>query len=163
TALRGDRTARGTRAALVAAVLLLPGAVQAGAAQRARARAAARERRRQRWERFTASAETRWSAARSRAAQQWEKRRATADPRAWAAARAWASREARGERRRRRGARRVQRGMEQVQRAVTAGRCRRFARPAALAGFLDGVGLWLWESQGGLFSTQDWVVTAFGW
>lgn len=157
TALRGDRTARGTRAALVAAVLLLPGAVQAGAAQRARARAAARERRRQRWDRFTASAETRWSAARSRVAQQWEKRRATADPRAWA------SPEAREERRRRREARRVQRGMEQVQRAMTAGRCRRFARPAALAGFLDGAGLWLWESQGGLFSTQEWVVTAFGW
>ncbi len=156
TALRGERTARGTRAALVTAVLLLPGAVQAGAAQRARDRAAARLRRRQRWERFTTSVEAGWSATRDRMARQWERRAATAP-------REWASPEAREERRRRREARRVQRGMDQVQRAMTAGRCRRFARPAAVAGLLDGVGLWLWESQGGLFTSQEWVTAVFGW
>ncbi|WP_234401780.1 protein kinase domain-containing protein, partial [Thermobifida halotolerans] len=121
TALRGDRNARGTRAALVATVLLLPGAVQAGAAQRARDRAAARARRRRRWERFTASVEAGWSAARTRASRQWERRRFPGSPPDGADPRA----AERAERRRRREARRVQRGMDQVQRAMSAGRRRR--------------------------------------
>lgn len=155
TALRGDRTARSTRAALVTAVLLLPSAVQAGAAQRARAATESRERRQQRWERFTSSVESRWSATRARLARQWEKRRTGPFE--------WHTPEAREERRRRREARRMERGMARLQRAMAVGRCRRFARPAALAGLLDGCGLWLWESQGGLFTDQEWVVTAFGW
>ncbi|TDQ52575.1 protein kinase domain-containing protein [Actinorugispora endophytica] len=167
TALRGAKGAQATNAALVTAVLLLPSAVQAGAAERDRDRAAARERRQDRWTRFTTAVGEGWTGTRSRVSGMIDERRADASGRRdgavppyspWGRPGPGDQRDAaRAERRRRREARRVQRGMDQVQRAMKAGNCRRFARPAAFAGVLDGVGLWLWESGGGLFSDQEWV------
>ncbi|GLU46003.1 protein kinase domain-containing protein [Nocardiopsis ansamitocini] len=159
TALRGAKGETATNAAVVTAVLLLPSAVQAGAVRRERERVESRARWNDRWTRLTTIATGGWRSARDRVAEAveghgpgtphspWD-RHGSADPR----------KAARAERERQRDVRRAERGMAQVKRAMNAGSCRRFARPAAYLGILDGLGLWLWQLRGdGVYSDQEWV------
>src|SRR5699024_1967757 len=67
---------------------------------------------------------------------------------------------AREERRRRKSGRQVERTMQQIERAQSAGRCRRFATPAALLGLVDGLGRAL-RPEGGFFPESASIVDAY--
>ncbi|WP_116245135.1 protein kinase [Nocardiopsis sp. FIRDI 009] len=145
----GDAIA--TRAALVTAALLLPEAVRVGGLIAARERADGRARRQDRWASLAGSARERWDGAKERWAGA-RRRRAEA---ATAPVRPdvppgvgphtgpvppGSEETARSRRAQERARRRVERTMNQIQRAMRAGRCRRFAYPAALLGLVDGLG-----------------------
>ncbi|CAL9403949.1 hypothetical protein SUDANB121_01529 [Nocardiopsis dassonvillei] len=155
------------RAALLTAVLLLPEAVRIGGSIAARERADGRARRQDRWAALTGSARARWDETRTRVSDA-RRRRAeaatgdtpvvggtapqdTARPHwnRWGAAqRPDAQDPAATRRQQERASRRVQRTMNQIQKAMAAGRCRRFAYPAALLGLVDGLGRALRPAEG---------------
>lgn len=123
TALRGKDGTVTTNAALVTSVLMLPSATRAGGVQRERDRLNGKVRR---------------QALLDRARQQIGRLSGgSAADGSEAGDRDPAARTAR-----------VERGMRQIRRAMGAGRCRRFAYPAALLGVLDGVGGRLYPAGG---------------
>ncbi|GAA4906103.1 protein kinase domain-containing protein [Streptomonospora salina] len=139
-------------AALVAASLLLPVAARLGAAERDRERAEGRARRRDRRSAFTGAAGERWRRVRARAQDPRTPPGESDTGAPWGAAPPYGPggapygrppTEAEQRKARRREARErksVERSMRQLERAEGAGRCRRFAYPAAAAGLLDGLG-----------------------
>ncbi|GAB3446951.1 hypothetical protein GCM10027570_18640 [Streptomonospora sediminis] len=137
-------------AALVTASLLLPVATRLGAVQRERDRQDSRARRRDRWAAVSGAAADRWQRVRERAGggtpaddESGGGRPGTA-PYGWAGnayGRPLTEAEQRKARRREEKERtRVNRSMRQIERAQGAGRCRRFAYPAAAVGFADALG-----------------------
>ncbi|GAA3742949.1 protein kinase domain-containing protein [Salinactinospora qingdaonensis] len=143
-----------TPAAIVTAVLLLPSAARAGAVEREQRRAATRQRWRSRWQRANGAVSQGWEGVRSR----WPRRDRDAGGPGEQAPREgrwrWRGQDEPGRERDR-----VERGMRRLQRAMRAGRCRRFAYPAAGVALLDGAGQWLWHAQG-LYSNQPWMASA---
>ncbi|MDE3720232.1 serine/threonine protein kinase [Nocardiopsis sp. N85] len=160
-----------SRAALLTAVLLLPEAVRIGGSIADRERADGRARRQDRWAALTGSARERWDETRARMADTRRRRAEAAtgdDPvidgtapqhaarrppwGGWGAAQDPNRPDQAGpegsQRARDRASRRVQRTMKQIQKAMTAGRCRRFAYPAALLGLVDGLGRALRPADG---------------
>src|SRR5690606_7477009 len=142
-ALRGAAGEIATNAALVMVALLMPVATAVGAETRRREIAEGRDRRRARWEGARAKAGTALTHVRERlpnggadrpedAGDQQRPPNAPYDP--LAARRPQTALPRTGEQRK------VDRGMRQIERAMTAGRCRRFAYPAALLGLVDGAG-----------------------
>ncbi|MFI6574706.1 protein kinase [Nocardiopsis sp. NPDC050513] len=155
----GDTVA--IRAALVTAALLLPEAVRVGGLVSERERADGRARRQDRWASLSGAARERWDGARER----WDgarRRRAqaataptrpdqppAAGPYGYGAPDPRNGEEtSRSQRAQERARRRVDRTMNQIQRAMRAGRCRRFAYPAALLGLVDGLGRVLRPDEG---------------
>ncbi|MDT0327270.1 protein kinase domain-containing protein [Nocardiopsis lambiniae] len=160
-----------SRAALLTAVLLLPEAVRIGGSIADRERADGRARRQDRWAALTGSARERWDETRTRMADTRRRRAEAAtgdDPAIGGTAPQHAARRPPwggwgaapdpnrpdqagpegSQRARDRASRRVQRTMRQIQKAMTAGRCRRFAYPAALLGLVDGLGRALRPADG---------------
>ncbi|GAA4927996.1 hypothetical protein GCM10023224_03900 [Streptomonospora halophila] len=151
TGLRRRSDALAANAALVTAWLLLPVAVRLGAAERERERQESRARRRDRWAALSDAVSDRWQRVRERAGGPGAAQPQDRAGAGWGTApyeRPGApygrpqteSEQRRARRREERERRRVNRSMQQLERAEGAGRCRRFAYPAALAGLVDGVG-----------------------
>ncbi|GAA1985379.1 hypothetical protein GCM10009799_08500 [Nocardiopsis rhodophaea] len=139
TGLRGRADEVTTNAALVTASLLLPIATAAGSAQRELERANSRARWRGRWQSTTDAVGGGWARVRERLS--------TARPTGTAGGptspapspygpQPWAGPDAQRPKERRR----ADRAMKQILRSMGAGKCRRFAYPAALLGFLDTLG-----------------------
>ncbi|MFV2197321.1 protein kinase domain-containing protein [Nocardiopsis sp. LOL_012] len=176
------REARGTdtaaaSAALVTAVLMLPEAVRIGGIVSDRERADSRTRRQDRWAALAGSARERWDGARARMATAQQRRAQAATPPTRQNPPPYpgphgtpyppyggpAQPQADPDKARRyqeRAKRRVDRTMNQIQRAMRAGRCRRFAYPAALLGLLDGLGRAL-RPDGGFYPESEFVVSAY--
>lgn len=160
------RDSLATRSAMITAVLLLPEAARVGGGIAERERADGRARRQDRWASLTGSARERWSEARRKVADARRRRAGAApnrpnDPTAphpydptGAGAPVPDAREQ--ERRRRR----ADRTMGQIQRAMSAGRCRRFAYPAALLGLVDGLGRAM-RPQEGFYPEHEFVVSSY--
>lgn len=167
------------RAALLAAVLLLPEAVRVGGSIAARERADGRVRRQDRWAALTGSARARWDETRTRVADTRRRRgeAATGDTPAaggtapqdparprwdrWGGAQRTPEQDPQATRKQQeRASRRVQRTMNQIQKAMTAGRCRRFAYPAALLGLVDGLGRAL-RPQDGFYPESAFVADSY--
>lgn len=167
-ALRDGGDPLTTRAAMLSALLLLPEAVRIGGKVQERERADGESRRRDRWAALAGSVRERWDRTRSWARQ----RRARAatflqedtdspkDPSAQAPTAKARRQRAREEQRRKRASRRVDRTMRQIERSRTAGRCRRFAYPAAIVGLVDGLGRALRPAEG-FFPESTAVVDAY--
>nr|WP_052745971.1 serine/threonine protein kinase [Allosalinactinospora lopnorensis] len=156
--LRGRAGDVATSAALITAVLLLPGASQAGAMQRRQDRENSRMRWRGRWHSITAAAGAGWSQARERSAppqQDLPGGRPAADPQSYDA-----SYRDRSDRRQQKEQQRIDRGMRQIQRAMGAGRCRRFAYPAGMLGMVEGLGRSLLPPEG-FFPNNDVVLACY--
>ncbi|WP_159941342.1 MULTISPECIES: protein kinase [unclassified Nocardiopsis] len=142
------RDALTTRSALITAVLLLPEAARVGAWISERERADGRARRQDRWASLAGSARERWSQAREgvSAARRRRAEATTAPNRPVDPTTVWPYGNAPGQepglspREQERRRRRADRTMGQIQRAMKAGRCRRFAYPAALLGLVDALG-----------------------
>lgn len=161
-------------AALLTAVLLLPEAARIGAGIAERERADGRARRQDRWASLAGSARERWDGARDRMADARRRRAeaAAGDPAVRGPQESpglrWGRRRqdpgARGSDRSRRleerSRRRVERTMQQIQKAMRAGRCRRFAYPAALLGMVDGLGRALRPAEG-FYPESDVVLDAY--
>ncbi|WP_241479663.1 protein kinase domain-containing protein [Nocardiopsis lucentensis] len=160
-----------TRAALVAAATLLPEADRVGGLIADRERADGRARRQDRWASLAGSARERWDGAKER----WEgarRRRAEAatapvrpdgPPRVDEFGRPvpqGPEETSRSRRAQERARRRVDRTMNQIQRAMRAGRCRRFAYPAALLGLIDGLGRAL-RPDGGYYPESAFVTPLY--
>ena len=173
TALRdgsgGDALA--TRGAMLTALLLLPEAVRVGGVVSARERADGRARRQDRWASLAGSARERWSGAKERLATAKQRRAEAATaptrpdvpvvPGAYGNyGEQQAPDTARTRRDQERAQRRVDRTMNQIQRAMSAGKCRRFAYPAALLGLVDGLGRSLRPSDG-FYPESEFVTSAY--
>lgn len=162
----GDAVA--TRGALLTAVLLLPEAVRVGGDVAARERADGRARRQDRWASLAGSARERWTEARGKVstARQRRAEAATAPTRPDNPAvpnpydPAGEREPQRGRRDQERATRRVERTMGQIQRAMSAGRCRRFAYPAALLGLVDGLGR-VMRPEDGFYPESAFVTGAY--
>ena len=177
------------RAALLTAVLLLPEAVRIGGSIADRERADGRARRQDRRAALTGSARARWDEMRGRVADARRRRAEAAvgdvpppgvtgrgdaarrrwnlwgtaqnpGPRVFGAQRPGAQGPETSHRRQERSAKRVQRTMKQINKAMTAGRCRRFAYPAALLGLVDGLGRVL-RPQDGFYPQNPFVIDAY--
>ncbi|WP_306368892.1 serine/threonine protein kinase [Nocardiopsis sp. CC223A] len=178
------------RAALLTAVLLLPEAVRIGGSIADRERADGRARRQDRWAALTGSARARWDETRGRISDARRRRAEAAtgdtpvvggaappdaarprwnrwgtaaqnpDPRDPGAPHPGAQNPEATRRQQERAAKRVQRTMNQIQKAMTAGRCRRFAYPAALLGLVDGLGRAL-RPQDGFYPETPFVTDAY--
>ncbi|PRX98454.1 serine/threonine-protein kinase [Allonocardiopsis opalescens] len=148
TAVRGDESEVPARAALVAAVLTLPSAVEDGARTAKERRDAALRRRR------AALAGTR-SAIEDRVRDARERLNRPDDAAGGAAGDPAEAARKRAERERAR----VRRRMRRVEKAMTAGRCRRITRPATLLAFLDGLGGML-AASGAAPTDVGWLNTA---
>ncbi|WP_026115640.1 protein kinase domain-containing protein [Nocardiopsis kunsanensis] len=172
-ALRDSGDTVTTRAAVVGSLLLLPEAVRVGAQVQERERADGRARRQDRWAALAGSVRERWSGAKASLAEAQQRRAeaSTAPERNVGPAADPARpqepvtgkerrRLAREERRRRKSDRQVERTMHQIERAQSAGRCRRFATPAALLGLVDGLGRAL-RPEGGFFPESAPVLDAY--
>lgn len=162
------RDALSTKSALITAVLLLPEAARVGARIAERERADGRSRRQDRWAALAGSVQERWSQTKDRVAAA-KRRRAEAAaastrpdaptapyPHGPAGAREAVPSPRAQERRRRK----VDRTMRQIQRAMSAGRCRRFAYPAALLGLVDGLGRVLRPPEG-FYPESGFVTSAY--
>ncbi|MFJ9552802.1 protein kinase [Nocardiopsis sp. NPDC101807] len=162
----GDAVA--ARGAVLTALLLLPEAVRVGGAVAARERADGRARRQDRWAALAGSARARWTEARGKVATARQRRAEAAtaptrpddqavpgpyDP-------SGAREPARTRRDQERATRRVERTMSQIQRAMSAGRCRRFAYPAALLGLVDGLGR-VMRPEDGFYPESEFVTGAY--
>ncbi|KOX07288.1 phosphotransferase [Nocardiopsis sp. NRRL B-16309] len=173
TALRdgsgGDALA--TRGSMLTALLLLPEAVRVGGVVSARERADGRARRQDRWASLAGSARERWAGAKERLATAKQRRveAATAPTRPDVPVvpgaygdhgQQRATETARTRREQERAQRRVDRTMSQIQRAMSAGKCRRFAYPAALLGLVDGLGRSLRPSEG-FYPESEFVTSAY--
>lgn len=172
-ALRESGDTVATRAAMVGSLLLLPEAVRVGARVQERERADGRARRQDRWAALAGSARERWSGAKASLADAQQRRAEastapernddpTTDPTRPQKPTTDAERRrmAREERRRRKAERQVDRTMHQIERAQSAGRCRRFATPAALLGLVDGLGRAL-RPEGGFFPESAPILEAY--
>ncbi|MUL40863.1 protein kinase [Streptomonospora sp. PA3] len=148
--LRRRSGALAANAALVTASLLLPVAARLGAAERDREKQENRARRRDRWAAFSDAASDRWQRVRERVGGPQAPPPEQAAP-PWGTSpygRAGSpygrplteAEQRRARRREEKERRRVNRSMRQIERAQGAGRCRRFAYPAAVAGLVDGLG-----------------------
>ncbi|MFC4561468.1 protein kinase [Nocardiopsis mangrovi] len=163
--LRG-RNETAAIAALVTATLLLPAATRSGAVQRDRDRADSRERLRGRWDAATGALGAGWARVRGHVAGVAGHRGpgtgtpGVPPPYDPYAPPTGTPEERRHLRRRQSEQKRVDRGMAQIQRAMGAGRCRRFAYPAALLGVLDGLGRWL-RADGFFPDTTTPMVSAY--
>ncbi|MFD6952439.1 serine/threonine protein kinase [Nocardiopsis sp. TSRI0078] len=158
-----------TRSALVTAVLLLPEAVRVGGAIAERERADGRARRQDRWASLAGSARERWSQVREGVSTARRRRAAAAtaptrpdDPAVppYPYGPEGAREPAPSPRKQERQRRRADRTMGQIQRAMTAGRCRRFAYPAALLGLVDGLGRALRPPEG-FYPESEFVTSAY--
>ncbi|MBR8741593.1 protein kinase [Nocardiopsis sp. MG754419] len=168
-ALRDGGDPLASRGAMLTALLLLPEADRVGGLITARERADGRARRQDRWASLAGSARARWDATKERAGSVGQRRAEAAtrpdnpaapqDPTRPQEAVTPKERR-RQERRRERDSRRVDRTMGQIQRAMRAGRCRRFAYPAALVGLVDGLGRAL-RPEEGFFPESPVVVDAY--
>ncbi|WP_431889959.1 protein kinase domain-containing protein [Nocardiopsis alba] len=164
-ALRDGDDPLSSRAATLTALLLLPEADRIGADIAERERADGRARRQDRWASLAGSARERWDKAREKAASSGQRRAEAAtrpdlnalpdDP-----TRPGPAVTAKDRRRQEKAARRVERTMGQIQRAMRAGRCRRFAYPAALLGLIDGLGRAL-RPEEGFFPESPLVTDAY--
>lgn len=147
-ALRGRSGEVSTNAAIVTATLLLPSALRAGAAQRQRDREQNRVRWRERWRGVTSAASGGWFRGRARLPGDSpggdSGSQPPPDPEHPFPGRGGAQTQRQKEREQRR----VDRGMRQIQRAMGAGRCRRFAYPAGMAGLVEGLGRALLPPEG---------------
>ncbi|WP_017571989.1 protein kinase domain-containing protein [Nocardiopsis halotolerans] len=161
------RDAVAARGALITALLLLPEAARVGGGIAERERADGRARRQDRWASLAGSASERWSQAREKVSSARRRIGASSaperpdDPTAPhpydpTGAREPAPNPREQERRRRR----VDRTMGQIQRAMKAGRCRRFAYPAALLGLVDGLGRVV-RPQEGFYPESEFVTSAY--
>ena len=172
-ALRESGDPVATRAAVVGSLLLLPEAVRVGARVQERERADGRARRQDRWAALAGSARERWSGARTSLVDARQRRAEaataperngdpTADPSRPQEPTTGKERRrlAREERHRRKAGRQVERTMNQIERAQSAGRCRRFAVPAALLGLVDGLGRAL-RPDGGFFPESAPILDAY--
>lgn len=159
----GDQLA--SRSAVLTALLLLPEAARVGGSIAERERADGRARRQDRWASLAGSARARWEGAQEKVATARQRRAVAAtrpdnpalpgDP-----TRPQEPATAKEKRRQDRAARRVDRTMGQIQRAMKAGRCRRFAYPAALLGLLDGLGRAVRPGEG-FFPESAFVTDAY--
>ena len=158
-ALRDGGDPLASRSAMLTALLLLPEGDRIGSAIAERERADGRTRRQDRWASLAGSARERWDSTKAKVASADQRRAeaATRPDNTVAPGDPTRSQEAttpkeqrRLARRRERDSRRVERTMGQIQRAMRAGRCRRFAYPAALLGLVDGLGRAL-RPQDGFF------------
>ncbi|MGW5875817.1 protein kinase domain-containing protein [Nocardiopsis terrae] len=160
----GDQLAG--RGAMLTALLLLPEAARIGGTIAERERADGRARRQDRWASLAGSARERWGSAREKVASARQRRAEAAATRPDDPARSEDPTRPQepvtaGERRRQdRAARRVEKTMGQIQRAMRAGRCRRFAYPAALLGLVDGLGRAL-RPEAGFFPESEFVTDAY--
>lgn len=171
-ALKDGNDPLATRAAMLGALLLLPEAVRVGGNVQERERADGQTRRRDRWAALAGSARERWgrtrenlSSVRQRMAESTTGPQDRTGPHrdpvsAQNPTAKERRRQAREEQRRRRATRRVDRTMRQIERSRNAGRCRRFAYPAALVGLVDGLGRAL-RPEGGFFPESAIVVDAY--
>ncbi|RNL86423.1 serine/threonine-protein kinase [Halostreptopolyspora alba] len=140
-ALRGRSGEVATNAAIVTATLLLPSALRDGAAQRRLDREQSRVRWHQRWRGVTSAAGGGWSRLRERLPGGSPRGQAGGQPPPDPEQPRFPDRgQAQAQRKKEREQRRVDRGMRQIQRAMGAGRCRRFAYPAGVAGLVEGLG-----------------------
>ncbi|OOC53131.1 MULTISPECIES: protein kinase domain-containing protein [Nocardiopsis] len=162
------RDALATRSALVTAVLLLPEAVRVGGGIAERERADGRARRQDRWAALAGSARERWSQVRERvsapgrrgtgAATAPTRPDQSAVPQPYGPAGTPEPVPSPREQERRR--RRADRTMGQIQRAMKAGKCRRFAYPAALLGLVDGLGRVVRPPQG-FYPESEFVTSSY--
>ena len=173
-ALRDGGDPLATRSAMLSALLLLPEAVRIGGDVQERERADGESRRRDRWAALAGSARERWDRTRENLGSSRKRRaeaatapqertsppRGPASPQNSTVKERW--RQAREEQRRKRATRRVDRTMRQIEQSRTAGRCRRFAYPAALVGLVDGLGRAL-RPEEGFFPESTVVVDAYTW
>ncbi|GAA1119432.1 protein kinase domain-containing protein [Nocardiopsis metallicus] len=178
TALRDGGDQLASRSAMLTALLLLPEADRVGGAIAERERADGRERRRDRWASLAGSARARWESTREKVATAKQRRAEAATTRPEQRAvpggrvgpggqrvpgdptRPQEPATAKEKRRQDKAERRVQRTMGQIQRAMKAGKCRRFAYPAALLGMVDGLGRAL-RPEEGFFPESVFVTDAY--
>ena len=165
TALRDGGDPLAARGAILTALVLLPEADRIGRTISERERADGRARRQDRWASLAGAARAQWGNAKERAASARQRRAQAAtrpdDPAPPRDSDRTRQADAAKERRRReRAERRVERTMGQIQRAMRAGRCRRFAYPAALLGLLDGLGRAL-RPEEGFFPENPWVTDTY--
>ncbi|GAB2510118.1 protein kinase domain-containing protein [Nocardiopsis aegyptia] len=173
TALRDGSgvDALATRGAMLTALVLLPEAVRVGGVVSARERADGRARRQDRWASLAGSARERWAGAKERLATAKQRRVEAAtvptrpdvpvEPGAYGNhGEQQAPDTTRTRREQERAQRRVDRTMSQIQRAMSAGKCRRFAYPAALLGLVDGLGRSLRPADG-FYPESEFVTSAY--
>ncbi|WP_026118256.1 protein kinase domain-containing protein [Nocardiopsis salina] len=170
-ALRDSGDPVPTRAAVVASLLLMPEAVRVGAQIQERERADGRARRQDRWAALAGSARERWAGAKNGLSEARQRRAeaataperndgTTVDPTQEPTSGKERRRLAREERRRKKAGRQVERTMHQIERAQSAGRCRKFATPAAVLGLVDGLGRAL-RPGNGFFPDSEPIVNAY--
>ena len=164
-ALRDGGDGLASRGALLTALVLLPEADRIGRTISQRERADGRARRQDRWASLAGAARAKWDNTKEKAGSARQRRAQAAgradDPaRPEDPSRAHQADTAKERRRRERAERRVERTMGQIQRAMRAGRCRRFAYPAALLGLLDGLGRAL-RPEEGFFPRSTWVMDTY--
>jgi serine/threonine protein kinase len=162
----GDALA--TRGAMLTALVLLAEAVRVGGVISERERADGRARRQDRWASLVGSAQDRWAGAKERMATAKQRRAEAATaptrpdvpvvPGPYGEQRVPETDRTRREQER--AQRRVDRTMGQIQRAMSAGKCRRFAYPAALLGLLDGLGRSLRPAEG-FFPESEFVTSTY--
>ncbi|MEU3016038.1 protein kinase [Nocardiopsis sp. NPDC007018] len=163
-ALRDGGDPLASRGATLTALLLLPEAARIGGSIAERERADGRARRQDRWAALAGSARARWEGARERVGTARQRRAAATRPDNPALpsdpTRPQEPATAKERRQQERASRRVERTMGQIQRAMRAGRCRRFAYPAALVGLVDGLGRALRPGEG-FFPESAFVTDAY--
>ncbi|SIO85118.1 serine/threonine protein kinase [Nocardiopsis sp. JB363] len=168
-ALRDGGDPLASRSAMLTALLLLSEGDRIGSAIAERERADGRTRRQDRWASLAGSARERWDSTKEKAASANQRRAEAAtrpdntvvpgDP-TRSQEDTTPKEQRRLARRRQRDSRRVERTMGQIQRAMRAGRCRRFAYPAALLGLVDGLGRAL-RPENGFFPESTLVTDAY--
>ncbi|WP_017587332.1 serine/threonine-protein kinase [Nocardiopsis ganjiahuensis] len=159
TALRDGGEQLAGRAAMLTALLLLPEADRIGGAIAERERADGKARRQDRWASLAGSARDRWESTQEKVSTAKQRRAEAATTRPdhpvvpgdqgfGTPTRPQEPATAKEKRRQDKAARRVEKTMGQIQRAMKAGKCRRFAYPAALLGLVDGLGRALRPEEG---------------
>ncbi|GAB3717586.1 serine/threonine-protein kinase [Nocardiopsis nanhaiensis] len=166
SALRDGGDQLASRGAMLTALLLLPEADRIGGAIAERERADGKARRQDRWASLAGSARERWEGTQEKLATAKQRRAEAVTTRPESPAlpedptRPEEPATAKERRKQERASRRVEKTMGQIQRAMKAGKCRRFAYPAALFGLVDGLGRAI-RPEEGFFPESAFVAEAY--